>query len=105
MQSSRPHQRRVVAADSVWVNQFTTPCDVFSEGFNSKSVQLLSAFIRYDCITDEVTELKLAQTSSTLVDPKEFGDDWSEQLTAGEGGRDSAPHAGGRQIRRQRPRL
>lgn len=68
-------------ADSAWANQVTTPCNAFAEGFNSKSVRLLPAFISYDCETDQFTELRPAESSRALVDPKEFGDDWSEQLT------------------------
>jgi len=71
-------------SDSIWVNQYTTPCDVFSEGFDSKTVRLLPAFISYDCVTDQYTELKPAELPPRLVDPIEFGDDWSEPLSADE---------------------
>jgi hypothetical protein len=73
-------------SDSAWVNQVTTPCDAFAEGFSSKSVRLLPAFISYDCETDRFTELKPAETSRALVDPSAFGDDWTEQLTREEEG-------------------
>lgn len=69
-------------SDSVWVDQFTTPCDAFAVGFTSKTVRLLPAFISYDCVTDQYTELRPAEASRKLVDPSEFGDDWTEQLTA-----------------------
>ena len=68
-------------SDSVWVNQFTTPCDVFGEGFSSRTVRLLPAFISYDCVTDQFSELRPAESSRKLVDPSEFGDDWAEQLS------------------------
>jgi hypothetical protein len=71
-------------SDSVWVDPYTTPCDVFAEGFNSKTVRLLPAFISYDCLTDQYTELKPAESPHKLVDPSAFGDDWNEQLSTEE---------------------
>jgi hypothetical protein len=69
-------------SDSVWVNQYTTPADAFSEGFASKSVRLLPAFIRFDCVTDQYTELRPAASPHQVVDPSVFGDDWTEQLSS-----------------------
>jgi hypothetical protein len=71
-------------SDSAWVNQYTTPCDVFGVGFESKSVRLLPAFISYDCVTDQYRELRPAESPPALIDPSEFGDDWNEQLSADE---------------------
>ena len=70
--------------DSAWVNQFTTPLEAYPEGFASKTVRLLPAFISYDCVTDQFVELRPEPTPSELIDPSVFGDDWSEQLSADE---------------------
>src|SRR5207302_898620 len=60
------------------------------EGFASKTVRLLPAFISYDCVTDQYAELHPAASPPRLVDPSEFGDDWSEQLSAAEAAEISA---------------
>jgi L-ascorbate metabolism protein UlaG (beta-lactamase superfamily) len=69
-------------SDSAWVNQYTTPAEAFAEGFASKRVRLLPAFISYDCETDQYAELRPAASARELVDPSVFGDDWSEQLSS-----------------------
>jgi L-ascorbate metabolism protein UlaG (beta-lactamase superfamily) len=71
-------------SDSVWVNPYTAPRSAFAEGFASKTVRLLPAFISYDCVTDRYTELHPAASPPRIADPSEFGDDWTEQLSAGE---------------------
>jgi L-ascorbate metabolism protein UlaG (beta-lactamase superfamily) len=71
-------------SDSVWVNQYTTPAQAFTEGFASSTVRLLPAFISYDCVTDRYTELRPALAERRLLDPSAFGDDWSEQLSQDE---------------------
>jgi L-ascorbate metabolism protein UlaG (beta-lactamase superfamily) len=71
-------------SDSAWVNQYTTPCDAFTEGFASNTVRLLPPFISYDCVTDQYAELNPAKSAPGLLDPSAFGDDWSEQLSADE---------------------
>jgi hypothetical protein len=70
--------------DSAWVNQYTTPPEAFTAGFDSRNVRLLPAFISYDCVTDRYSELKPNAVSGGLVDPSVFGDDWSEQLSRSE---------------------
>jgi hypothetical protein len=70
--------------DSAWVNEFTTPLSAYPVGFDSKTVRLLPAFISYDCVTDQFTELRPAESPHELIDPSVFGDDWSEQLSADE---------------------
>lgn len=72
---------RYQRSDSAWVNEYTTPAEAFEVGFNSKSVTLLPAFIRYDCVSDTWTEIKPKSLFGTIHDPKEFGDDWSDLLT------------------------
>ena len=71
-------------SDSVWVNQYTTPAEAFPEGFASTRVRLLPAFISYDCVTDEYRELRPTPRPNELVEPSVFGDDWTEELSAGE---------------------
>jgi L-ascorbate metabolism protein UlaG (beta-lactamase superfamily) len=70
--------------DSAWVNQYVTPPEAFTAGFDSKTVRLLPAFISYDCVTDLYSELKPAAIAGHLLAPSVFGDDWSEELAQSE---------------------
>ena len=66
--------------DSIWASQYSTPLDAYRFGFESASVELLPAFVRYDCTKKQFDEINPARTADTLHDPAEFGDDWSEVL-------------------------
>ena len=67
-------------ADSVWANEYITPLDAYGEGFQSKGCELLPAFMSYDGDKKEFAEINPAETPDVMVDPTEFGDDWSQQL-------------------------
>jgi hypothetical protein len=71
---------RYQRADSVWVNQYTTPLNAYQEGFTSKRCDLLPAFVRYDCSKKEFIEINPKPNPDIIIDPKNFGDDWSECL-------------------------
>src|SRR5262249_35081616 len=75
--SSMHHYQR---ADSVWANEFTTPIEAHAVGFASKRAEILPAYVRVDVLRDRVEELRPALLSPEPVDPREFGDDWSERL-------------------------
>lgn len=70
--------------DSIWASEYTTPAHAFIKDFQSKSVRLLPAFIRYDCLKDAFTELHPSPSKKVIIDSKTFGDDWSEELSASE---------------------
>jgi len=67
-------------ADSVWANEFITPIDSHAKGFESDSCEILPAYIRYDALRDQVEEIRPAEIPVVPLDPREFGDDWSERL-------------------------
>jgi hypothetical protein len=67
-------------SDSVWANEFTTPIDSHREGFASDACEILPAYIRYDVLRDQVEEIRPVETPVVAVDPRDFGDDWSERL-------------------------
>ena len=71
-------------ADSAWANQYTTPLDAYPEGFVSKRAQILPAFIRFDCVTHTLEEIDPPKTPDLVLDPTEFGDDWSQRLEPGD---------------------
>lgn len=73
---------RYQRADSVWANEYTTPLDSFSLGFDAADRDLLPAFIRYDVRTDAVTEISPAANPIVTKPTTEFGDDWDERLSA-----------------------
>jgi len=75
--SSMHHYQR---ADSVWANEFTTPIEAHALGFDSKSAEILPAYIRVDVLRDAVEEIRPALLRPEPVDPRQFGDDWSERL-------------------------
>jgi hypothetical protein len=67
--------------DSVWANQYTTSVADFAEGFDGPG-EMLPAFVRYDCIADEVTTIDPRPTEPVVREASEFGDDWSDRLDA-----------------------
>lgn len=69
-------------ADSVWANQYLTELEDYKIGFNAKKGELLPAFVRYDCANKSLVEIEPQKAPDTIVDSKEFRDDWSETLEA-----------------------
>jgi hypothetical protein len=69
--------------DSIWARKITTPIDQFYNDFNSY-VNLLPYYIRYNCETDFFDKIQVEKVLFEPKDPKLFGDDWSEQLSANE---------------------
>jgi hypothetical protein len=72
---------RYQRADSVWANQQSATLADYEAEFERDKVDLLPAYLRYDCVSDEVTPLNPRRNEGAPVDPKQFGDDWSEPLT------------------------
>ncbi|MCU1296836.1 MAG: hypothetical protein JWO91_1114 [Acidobacteriaceae bacterium] len=68
--------------DSVWAEEYTTKLSDYPFGFDSKTSELLPAFIRYDCANDTYVSLAPPERSRSIRSPAEFGDDWEEQLDA-----------------------
>ncbi len=66
--------------DSVWIERYGTSLSDFAKGFDSKACQILPAYIKCDCTTDKWETIDPAETPRVVREPKEFGDDWSEQL-------------------------
>ena len=66
--------------DSAWGNKYICPLKEYGTGFSSPSCELTPPFMRYDCVKQSFEEINPAETPDGLVDPLEFGDDWSELL-------------------------
>ena len=67
-------------ADSVWARSYSAGPEDYRTGFASDRSELLPAYVRYDCLTDSVDEINPPATPDTVLDPAQFGDDWSETL-------------------------
>lgn len=75
---------RYQRTDSIWADQYTTDIEDYKIGFESTVSEMLPAFIRYDCERDTLEEIVPARRDIIAQDPMQFGDNWSEQLEAGE---------------------
>lgn len=70
--------------DSIWANAYATVLSDYAVGYASPRSTVLPPYIRYDCATGEVEELCPPLLRPSPCPPEQFGDDWSEQLTAEE---------------------
>jgi len=75
---------RFQRTDSAWAEPHASQVEEYPEGFDHSRCELLPAYVRYDCATDDVTPLNPSRSREPLRDPKEFGDDWGEPLDAAE---------------------
>ena len=75
---------RYQRTDSDWANACTTSLQDMAIGYHSDRSELLPAFIRYDCIRDDVERLDPAAAPALLLAPEVFGDVWSDELSAQE---------------------
>jgi hypothetical protein len=70
--------------DSIWAQQYSTPLEDYAKGWDSKSSEILPAFIKYDCINDIWEKINPPETLPIIREPREFGDNWEEQLDKSE---------------------
>jgi hypothetical protein len=73
---------RYQRTDSAWVNRQAATLADYADGFDTSRCELLPAYLRYDCVTDDVTPLNPPPSPDILHEPQEFGDDWKEPLDA-----------------------
>ena len=71
---------RFQRTDSVWAEPYASQVEEYPDGFDSSRCEFLPAYVRYDCITDDVTPLNPPRSREPLHDPQEFGDDWKQRL-------------------------
>ncbi len=72
---------RYARTDSVWANEFATPHDMHSEGFASQTTAMLPAFVKYDLIKDECTEINPPVNNAPAKTPESCDDSWSDELS------------------------
>ena len=66
--------------DSIWIQNYTTSIADYAKGFDSKVCEILPAFVKCDCMHDRWEQINPPATLLVVRDPREFGDDWDEQL-------------------------
>ncbi len=66
--------------DSVWLQEYVASPEEYAKGFTSKTKQILPAFVRYDCVTDQWRAIQPPETPNIVRDPADFGDDWKDRL-------------------------
>ena len=71
---------RYERTDSAWANEYTTALDDYAQGFDSRTAELLPAFVRYDCTTDHASAIEPASRETSPRSPEEAGDHWGEPL-------------------------
>lgn len=71
-------------ADSVWANAYRTEIDEHARGFDADDKEILPAFVRYDLLRDQYTEIRPRETPDRALPPADFGDDWEQELEPGE---------------------
>ncbi len=75
---------RYQRTDSIWADRYTTNVEDYRVGFESKTSELLPAFIQYDCERDQLQEIRPEQRTIIVREPEYFGDNWSDQLESEE---------------------
>ncbi len=73
---------RFQRTDSAWANAHTPRLEDYAKGYDSKSSEILPAFIRYNCETDDLELIQPKATKPILYTPETFGDNWSDTLEA-----------------------
>ena len=77
--SSFHHYQR---ADSAWANDLIPELGDYHSDAMENWPEILPAFVRIDCETDEITPIDPPRSRRAVKKPEEFGDSWSDQLTA-----------------------
>ncbi len=71
---------QMARSDSVWLNQYLIGPDKYKIHYESDRSKILPAFIQYDCIEDRWNEIEPKKLDEEIIEPEEFGDNWSEEL-------------------------
>lgn len=68
-------------ADSVWAQDYVTPLEAYAEGFD-EDLRFVPPFSTIDCADGEVVTHQVELRPLVARRPEEFGDSWSDELTA-----------------------
>jgi len=75
---------RYQRVDSVWANRLSAPMENYLAGQNPDGPQVLPAFLHVDAVTGAWKEIKPRSLAEEVRQPEEFGDKWTDPLTADE---------------------
>jgi hypothetical protein len=73
---------RYQRTDSAWANALVPELADYQSNALAKAPQMLPAFVRVDCETDAVTPIDPPRNDRPARPPEDFGDSWSDALTA-----------------------
>jgi hypothetical protein len=68
--------------DSAWANDLIPELEDYHTGAIKNWPQILPAFVKVDCETDEITPINPPRSPRIAKKPEDFGDSWSDPLTA-----------------------
>lgn len=68
--------------DSVWANDLIPELADYHSQALPNWPEILPAFVRVDCETDEITPINPRRAPRIIRKPEDFGDSWSDPLTA-----------------------
>jgi hypothetical protein len=68
--------------DSAWANDLIPNLEDYHSHAMENWPEILPAFLRVDCETDEITPINPPRSPRIIKKPEEFGDSWSDRLTA-----------------------
>jgi len=71
---------RFQRTDSAWANALVPELADYQAEARTSGPQMLPAFVRVDCETDEIIEIAPARLPLKLRPPEDFGDNWGEPL-------------------------
>lgn len=73
---------RYQRADSIWANTLIPELADYAVGAMKNAAEVLPAFVRVDCETDRIEEIHPPRCSHAVTNPEDWGDNWSDPLTA-----------------------
>jgi hypothetical protein len=74
--------QRYQREDSVWANALIPELEDYQSHAIEHWPEMLPAFVRVDCETDEITAINPPRAQRIVKKPEDFGDSWSDPLTA-----------------------
>ncbi len=92
--------QRYQREDSVWANDLIPElADYYADALPNWP-EIFPAFVRVDCETDEITPLNPRRAPRVIKKPEDFGDSWSDPLTASDKAQDPPLLHGSRGVAR-----
>jgi len=68
-------------ADSIWAQEYVTPLHAYSKGLH-ENINFIPPFVKINCESGHFQEIHPKEINPTIFQPEQFGDNWSDELTA-----------------------